>query len=535
MTRWWWWWWMVVLAVVFMVFLSNPGRSQPQTNILIQTCSPVNATNIQNFFSILNDTFRDIRRQLSNNNTYFATSELSRNSQPVYIMAQCRKYMSTSDCVSCFDFAASSIRSCAAFNGARSVLDGCFLRYESDSFYNQTTILPGNPGLCGNRTSSQQSIFETVVDGLLSSLSIATPKINGFYAAATSPIVGTNTSVAYAIAQCVETVTPDGCKSCLQVAYADIRSCASDVTDGRAIDTACFMRYSWPAFFRNNQTTDITPFLRDGETSGIPMLVFFSSYDLYMDTSSSSFDNSVACTGQLNCKAQRISATAISRKRQTISGKKISSEKEGLEMCTRYSPYLVIFKMSNTEQMKTDNIQNSYAILDDEEVVAVKKLKVGNERAKVGFENEILLISNIHHRNLLRLLGWSSEGSNLLLVLEYMPNGSLDRFLWGATPHRNMFYMAFYQIRLTLSALAWKLYESKNLVKLVDETMDVKQDEEKHMMKIIEIGLLCTQSPVSERPTMSEVVFMLQNDPSLGERHLTRPNFTDPSRRIHIR
>ncbi|KAI3704412.1 hypothetical protein L1987_74632 [Smallanthus sonchifolius] len=93
------------------------------------------------------------------------------------------------------------------------------------------------------------------------------------------------------------------------------------------------------------------------------------------------------------------------------------------------------------------------AILDDEEVVAVKKLKVGNERAKVGFENEILLISNIHHRNLLRLLGWSSEGSDLLLVLEYMPNGSLDGFLWGATPHRNMFYMVFYQIRLTLSAL----------------------------------------------------------------------------------
>ncbi|KAI3704413.1 hypothetical protein L1987_74633 [Smallanthus sonchifolius] len=139
--------------------------------------------------------------------------------------------------------------------------------YESDSFYNQTTILPGNPGLCGNRTSSQQSTFETVVDGLLSSLSIATPKTNGFYAAVAAPVVGTNTSIAYAIAQCVETVTPDGCKSCLQVAYADIRSCASDVIDGRAIDTACFMRYSGTAFFRNNQTTDITPFLRD--VSGI--------------------------------------------------------------------------------------------------------------------------------------------------------------------------------------------------------------------------------------------------------------------------
>ncbi|KAF5762711.1 putative protein kinase RLK-Pelle-DLSV family [Helianthus annuus] len=72
-----------------------------------------------------------------------------------------------------------------------------------------------------------------------------------------------------------------------------------------------------------------------------------------------------------------------------------------------------------------------YAIIDDKKVVAVKKLKVGYAGAKVGFENEILLISHIRHRNLLGLLGWSSEGSNLLLVLEYMPNGSLDRFLWG--------------------------------------------------------------------------------------------------------
>lgn len=63
--------------------------------------------------------------------------------------------------------------------------------------------------------------------------------------------------------------------------------------------------------------------------------------------------------------------------------------------------------------------------------MAVKKIQVGNAKAKEEFENEVKLISNVHHRNLLRLLGWSSEGSNLLLVLEYMPNGSLDRFLWG--------------------------------------------------------------------------------------------------------
>ncbi|KAM0067674.1 putative protein kinase RLK-Pelle-DLSV family [Helianthus debilis subsp. tardiflorus] len=72
------------------------------------------------------------------------------------------------------------------------------------------------------------------------------------------------------------------------------------------------------------------------------------------------------------------------------------------------------------------------AILHDKRVVAVKKLKVGYPGAKVGFENEILLLSHIHHRNLLRLIEWCSEVHNLLLVLEYMPNGSLDKFLWGS-------------------------------------------------------------------------------------------------------
>uniref|UniRef100_A0A251SHX5 Putative tyrosine-protein kinase, neurotrophic receptor, type 2 n=1 Tax=Helianthus annuus TaxID=4232 RepID=A0A251SHX5_HELAN len=70
------------------------------------------------------------------------------------------------------------------------------------------------------------------------------------------------------------------------------------------------------------------------------------------------------------------------------------------------------------------------AVLEDNNVVAVKKLLVQHARAKEEFENEVRLISNVHHRNLLRLLGWSIEESCLLLVLEYMPNGSLDRFLW---------------------------------------------------------------------------------------------------------
>ena len=128
MTRWCYGWQMALVAFVVMVFLTNPVTSQPQTNLLIRSCSTNNATDIQKFIGNLNETFRDVRTKLLNNKTYFTTSNQTRNSEPVYVLAQCRNYMSTGDCVSCFDFADRSIRFCGAANGARVVLDGCFLR-----------------------------------------------------------------------------------------------------------------------------------------------------------------------------------------------------------------------------------------------------------------------------------------------------------------------------------------------------------------------------------------------------------------------
>ena len=62
-------------------------------------------------------------------------------------------------------------------------------------------------------------------------------------------------------------------------------------------------------------------------------------------------------------------------------------------------------------------------------MVAVKKLPAGS--AKADFESEVRVLTNVHHRNLIRLLGCCSEGPELLLVLEYMENGSLAKFLYG--------------------------------------------------------------------------------------------------------
>ncbi|KAJ4770369.1 Protein kinase family protein [Rhynchospora pubera] len=45
------------------------------------------------------------------------------------------------------------------------------------------------------------------------------------------------------------------------------------------------------------------------------------------------------------------------------------------------------------------------------------------------FINEVATIGTIHHLNVVRLLGFSSEGSRHALVYEFMPNGSLDKYI----------------------------------------------------------------------------------------------------------
>ncbi|KAF5769148.1 putative protein kinase RLK-Pelle-DLSV family [Helianthus annuus] len=280
------------------------------------------------------------------------------------------------------------------------------------------------------------------------------------------------------------------------------------------------------------------------------------------------------------------------------------------------------------------------AIIDDGNIVAVKRLNVSCGRAKIDFENEVRLGSNVQHRNLVRLLGSSTDGPELLLVLEYMPQGSLDKFLWGEKRgtlnwkkrcdiilgvarglahlhnefhvkivHRDiksnnilldddfqpkiadfglarlqpddithvstrlagtLGYLAPEYVNkghlservdtfsfgiMTLEVIsgrkctdenfsgpdtshlhehAWQLYERGMHIELMDKALCIEEYHQEKVKKTIEIALLCTQSPPSLRPTMSEVVLMLSSGLSDGPGELINPTSIDSRRVIHM-
>ncbi|CAJ2634774.1 unnamed protein product [Trifolium pratense] len=64
-------------------------------------------------------------------------------------------------------------------------------------------------------------------------------------------------------------------------------------------------------------------------------------------------------------------------------------------------------------------------------LIAVKRLEKLVEEGEREFQAEVRAIGKTHHRNLVRLLGFCSEGSKRLLVYEYMSNGSLGKLLFG--------------------------------------------------------------------------------------------------------
>ncbi|KAI3704407.1 hypothetical protein L1987_74627 [Smallanthus sonchifolius] len=326
-------------------------------------------------------------------------------------------------------------------------------RYENYDFFTEANNRDGVV-LCDNTTSPQPIEFRKTAERLLLDLQIAAPRTTNFYAASTRKIAVGNAKV-YSIAQCNLNISQSVCLECLKSRSKSLYDCLPTIS-GRAVDNRCFIRWKKT---RGGQQ----------EAPGFNGAVYYNYKHLELATNNLSEENMIGKGGF------------------------------------------------------------GEAILDDKNVVAVKKLKGEYVGVKERFENEILLISRIRHRNLLNLHGWSGGGSNLLLVLEYIQNGSLDKFLWAPeyvlyghlsdkvdtfsfgivileiVSGRKCTYRNFDESSTDcLVEYAWKLYETKSLIKLVDVTMDVNQYKEEHVMNIIEIALLCTQSPVSKRPTMSE-------------------------------
>uniref|UniRef100_A0A453BCI4 Uncharacterized protein n=1 Tax=Aegilops tauschii subsp. strangulata TaxID=200361 RepID=A0A453BCI4_AEGTS len=123
-------------------------------------------------------------------------------------------------------------------------------------------------------------------------------------------------------------------------------------------------------------------------------------------------------------------------------------------------------------------------ILADGQEIAVKKLLGGTGSGLHQLHNEVQLLAELQHKNLVRLQGFCSHRDDTLLVYEYIKNGTLDNFLFETNEENTLSWEQQYNIVLGIAKGILYLHEDSSMriihrdLKpnniLVDDGMDPK-------------------------------------------------------------
>lgn len=102
----------------------------------------------------------------------------------------------------------------------------------------------------------------------------------------------------------------------------------------------------------------------------------------------------------------------------------------------------------------------------DKTSVAVKCLSQRSKQGEREFVAEVTIIGRLRHKNLVQLIGWCYDRwrGRLLLVYDYMPNGSLDKWLKGENGHDLLGWERRYHVLKGLAAGLLYLHEEWEMV-----------------------------------------------------------------------
>ncbi|KAJ0089275.1 hypothetical protein Patl1_31606 [Pistacia atlantica] len=131
-------------------------------------------------------------------------------------------------------------------------------------------------------------------------------------------------------------------------------------------------------------------------------------------------------------------------------------------------------------------------ILYDNTMVAIKRAEEGSLQGQKEFFTEIKLLSRLHHRNLVSLLGYCDEEEEQMLVYEFMPNGTLRDWL-----SENETYVQVNVAR-----------ESGLMFSILDNRMGSYPSE--CIERFVALALNCCHDKTEQRPSMSDVVRELE-------------------------
>ncbi|OIW12839.1 hypothetical protein TanjilG_24772 [Lupinus angustifolius] len=354
---------------------------------------------------------------LSGNNIRFFKTFSGENdhSNTVYGLFMCRGDVPFPLCKECVGFATQTIAStCIASKEAIIWYNECLLRYSYRFFFSimeewprhQIKIPLGDPLLL------QSNEFYTALGSIFSELANeAALSLQGSSSEqfAVKQANASATTTLYGLAQCTPDLSITNCRRCVTDAAAEFsKSCCGGSIGESVLFPSCIVRYETYPFYQHSGTS-------------LPTIINAGPEIEICSVESLEFDLAT------------------------------------IEVATN--------KFSDERRIGKGGYGQVYkGILRDGEEIAVKRLSKKSGQGGEEYKNEVLLIAKLQHRNLVRLIGFCHEQHEKILIYEYVPNKSLDHFLFDSLKERQLTWPERYKIIKGIARGILYLHEDSRLM-----------------------------------------------------------------------
>ncbi|KAG6695158.1 hypothetical protein I3842_09G082900 [Carya illinoinensis] len=387
----------------------------------------------------------------------------------VYGQALCRGDVNSTVCRICIENASQEILKQCKTEAAIIWFDRCQVRYSFQNF----SFFMVYTGKYPNQTKLEKNVsnpvhFVQVLTYLMKNIANETAFDPSTRMFATGEIKFSRKKTIYGLVQCTRDMAQQDCYSCFDYAFKDLQACCSSREGGFVVSRNCNVRFQLYRFYNVSGLVLTYPASNEDKWK-IWMVVIVSCIPLSVLAIIVGFWASYHGRKKRTERDDDRSQNALVHELAWPTGVDITEEGELVS-----SEELPFMKLS-TLMAATDNFSDSNklgiggfgtvykGVLADGNTVAVKRLSRKSWQGLEEFKNELMVIAKLQHRNLVKLLGCAMEGHEKLLVYEFMPNRSLDLFIFDSIKRSQLDWKTCYDIIVGIARGLLYLHEESRL------------------------------------------------------------------------
>ncbi|XP_015885095.3 cysteine-rich receptor-like protein kinase 10 [Ziziphus jujuba] len=346
----------------------------------------------------------------------------------------CRGDVDTTFCGECVANASKEVlRWCPLEKGAVIWYDECLIRYAEGSVFIPNPGIVPETYLSTKQNVSERDSFEQLLSGVMDSLATRAANSESGKKFATDDVNFNSTLTVYSLAQCTPDLSAEDCNTCLRSSVAWFPSCCTGKLGGRSMLPSCFVRYDVYPFYIA-AASPIAP--EKGKSSSLTIIAIVVPISIAV---------LLFLVGFLFLRRKAKNKDIDKYVRQDSVGSEINSleslqfDLDTIEAATN--------NFSDDNKIGAGGFGAVYkGTLSNGQKIAVKRLSCSSGQGAQEFKNEASLVVKLQHRNLVRLLGFCLEREEKILVYEYVPNKSLDYFLFDNEKRSQLDWTRRYKI-----------------------------------------------------------------------------------------